>query len=156
MEEKPKLRFGKVTGHLRLKQEEELDIACQGAKHIEQELAPLLGMVGGKSFSEVMSLDTDIQRLNSLIWVYIELEGVRVSNNVRIAAAAVGLLTINQIAEKAYLNASFLGKLLSLEPGGGWNLTQIFKISTVIQVDPRVMLFSDLAQVIKDEEKKYK
>lgn len=152
---KSKLRFGKVTGQSRLSQKDELEIESGGVKIIETELGHILDFMISKPYSEVIGI-VDILRANSLIWVYFELEGKRIVLNIRIAATRVGLMTINQIADKAQMNASFLGKILNLEPGGGWNLNQVFRITAAIELDPRVILFSDLAKIIKEEEKKYK
>lgn len=59
-------------------------------------------------------------------------------------------------ADKAALNASFLGKLLNCEPGGGWNISQVMRIATTIKIDPRTMLFSDLIKLIDEEDWRYR
>ncbi|MCX6703378.1 MAG: hypothetical protein NTV02_01665 [Candidatus Zambryskibacteria bacterium] len=150
-----KLRFGKVRGHNRLSQKEEIEIAQKKLTEIERELSSMLMLVATKSFGEVVA-SLNQQRLNSLVWVYTELQGVKIANNIHIAAMRIGLRTILAIADKAALNASFLGKLLNCESGGGWNISQVVRIATAIGIDPRTMLLSDLTELINEEDKKYK
>lgn len=91
-----KLKFGKVRGQNRLSQKEEIEIAQKDLAEIERELSSVLELVVTKSYGEVVA-SINQQRLNSLIWVYTELQGMKVANNIHIAAMRIGLRSMRAI-----------------------------------------------------------
>jgi len=151
-----KLKYRKEYGVNRqysLIRKEEEALANKGKDFVGSELYRLLVEVSLLQATEY-ALHKELPKLNSLIWIWVQMEPERVLSNLRILMARQNIMTINKLAKKARLNASFLGRLFHLDdPVGvaGWNVSQVFKLAAALDARPELMLMADLKRAVSDE-----
>jgi hypothetical protein len=158
-ERKP-LHFGKIRGQHRLSQDEERKLAESGEQAIGKELHRELDRTVAMTMMDAISFKgVRRARLNSLIWVYVQLVPDRIKKNMQILMGFSGVTTINKFARALEMNASFISKMLAMRGQngfGGWNFHNLLVFASILKVDPRLILLTDLEKVIKEQSEAYK
>lgn len=96
----------------------------------------------------------DFFRANSLVWIWVQMKPKMILSNIRILMARKGLTSINQLAAALKMNASFVGRMLAMQSAvdfGGWNVENVFKIATVLDARPELMMTTDLSSRVQEE-----
>lgn len=153
-----KLHFGKVKGQYRLSQVEEQKMADRGEKWVRLELTRELNKALSVTMLEMVLWEGNARaRFNSLIRIYVQLAPERITKNVRILMGWSGLTTVRKVASKTGIETSFFWRMLALEPTGlgGWHYVNLFRVSNAFGVDPRLLLFSDLGNLIREQNKAF-
>ncbi len=136
-----------------LPRREEQRLADQGEDYIQGQLYDLLielSKLTPMSFWQ----HPQFVRANSLVWIWAQMRRELIQGNIRILMARQNITSINQLANKMNLNASFVSRLLKMEESidfGGWNVEQVFKLSAVLDARPELMLTTDLKSRVSDE-----
>ncbi len=145
------LKFGEVTGQKRLPQQEEQEMADKGVDWVTEQLVNELVKLSKLDAIGFIVYGLDDRLLNSLIWIYVQMIQGRLKRNIAILIASSGCGTINGLARKAQLNSSFVGRLISMEVPGGWNVKNLFVLAQALEVGVASLLFADFKAAIEKE-----
>ncbi len=136
-----------------LPREEEKALAERGEDYVSTQLYNLL-MEISQCRAEEYHVHPQILRLNSLIWIWVQMRPEVIQDNIRILMARKNIPSINQLARKAKLNPSFIGRMLSLEGAigfCGWNTDNVLRLARVLDARPELMMTTDLCKVVNGE-----
>lgn len=142
-----------MAGQHCLKVEEELLLYDLPGQELEKRISELLPILSSAQLHQFGGLKQELRTFNSLLWVYIQRDGVlkRVVENIRLLWVTVGVVSINDFAHKLDLNPSFTGRVLSGDEIGlgGWNLANLMRMSGVLKVKPEALLLANLGAVVR-------
>lgn len=136
-----------------LSREEEKSLAEQGEDNVSTELYNLL-MEIRQCKAEDYYVHPQLLRLNSLIWIWVQMKPKIIQGNIRILMARKNIASINELAKKMRMNASFIGRLLSLEGSlgfCGWNTDNVLRLARVLDALPELMMTTDLCKTVGAE-----
>lgn len=143
-----------VAGHHCLILEEEAGLHRLTDAELEMQIHRLLPSLSTAQLHQFGDLKKQLRMFNSLLWIYIQRDGVlvRVVTNIKLLWVLQGIVSINNFAKRLDLNPSFTGRILDgVGSGlGGWNLANLMRMSGVLKVKPEVLLFSSLEKCLND------
>lgn len=136
-----------------LPREEEKALAEQGEDYVSTELYNLL-MEIRQCAAEDYYVHPQLIRLNSLIWIWVQMKPKMIQSNIRILMAKQNIPSVNQLARKMKMNPSFIGRLISLEGSVGycgWNTDNILRLARILNAVPELMMTADLSKSVSAE-----
>ncbi|MEK7161250.1 MAG: hypothetical protein AAB729_00995 [Patescibacteria group bacterium] len=143
-----------VGGHHCLILEEEAGLHGLTDTELGMQIYSLLPSLSTAQLHQLGDLKKQLRMFNSLLWIYVQRDGVlsRVVTNIKLLWVLQGVVSINDFARRLDLNPSFTGRVLSGDDIGlgGWNLSNLMRMSGVLKVKPEVLLFSSLEKCLKD------
>ncbi len=155
------LKFGKQRGQYRLTRAEEQELADKGPEWIKQELGRVIKQTTDVNMSMVRAVSNfkDIFFVNSLIWVYAQMESTRLRSNARYLLVHSGIESLAELSKRTGMNASFLWRTLvdmdRQENTGGWNLQNVIVLSSAFGISPAGFLFADFQAATTAEIKRF-
>ena len=136
-----------------LTREEEQGIAEKGSDFVGDELYSVvvdISKLGALNYK----MHPDFFKANSLIWIWVQMNVDRVQSNIYILMARKRIFSINELARELGLNPSFVGRFLGMKDAlgfGGWNIDNVFRLSSVLDARPELLLQADLKQAVFNE-----
>lgn len=136
-----------------LTRQEEQEIAEKGADFVVSKMSWVVIEIS-KLNALNYKMHPDFPKANSLIWIWVQMNVERVQSNIYILMARKRIFSINELARELGLNPSFVSRLLGMKDAlgfGGWNIDNVFRLSSVLDARPEALLQADLAKAVSNE-----
>ncbi|HEY4515586.1 MAG TPA: hypothetical protein VJH67_00125 [Candidatus Paceibacterota bacterium] len=136
-----------------LTRQEEQGVAEQGEDFVARQMHSVVIEIS-KLGAIDYKMHPDFFKANSLIWIWVQMNVERVQSNIYILMARQRIFSINELAQKLGMNPSFVGRLLGMKDAigfGGWNIDNVFRLSSVLDARPELLLQANLAQAVSNE-----
>lgn len=133
-----------------LSRQEEVEIANRGSEFVGDEMYPVIveiSQLGAINYK----MHPDYHKANSLIWIWVQMNTEMVRSNIYILMARKRIFSLNELARRLKMNASFIGRIVEPKDAigfGGWNIDTIFRLSQVLDARPELMLMADLSEAV--------